>query len=73
MSSTDAKAAQRPNIEPKAVMSAAELEEWDRLSPAEQLETLRAAIDRALTGGTTSATMDEIFEEALRRHPNARV
>ena len=62
-----------PEIEPSAAMSDADLEVWQKLPPAEQLERLRRAIDRGVASGPSSKSMDDLWNEAMRRNPDAKL
>ena len=61
------------DIQPKAVMTAAEVAEWDALPVDIQLARLRAAIDKGITTGVSARTVDAILKGVLARHPNARL
>ena len=61
------------DVQPKSVMSESELAAWAELSPTEQLARLRAAIDKGVKSGSSGKTMDDVWNEALRRQKNARL
>ena len=60
-------------IQPKAVMSAQEIAEWEALPAAVQLERMRAAIDKGINSGVSDRTMDDILQAVLARHPNGQL
>ena len=60
-------------IQPKAVMSAREIAEWEALPAAVQLERMRAAIDKGINSGVSDRTMDDILQAVLARHPNGQL
>jgi len=57
----------------KAVMSDAEIATWERLPASEQLAQLRAAINYGVKSGVTDKNMDNVWEAALARNPDARL
>ncbi|MDZ4843754.1 MAG: hypothetical protein SH859_16645 [Hyphomicrobium aestuarii] len=57
----------------KAVMSDAEIAAWERLPASEQLAQLRAAIEHGVKSGVTDKSMDNVWEAALARNPDARL
>jgi hypothetical protein len=59
------------DVQPKAVMTPAELARWSELPAEEQLARLRAAIQRGIDSGPTDATMDQIWAKIRARHPDA--
>ncbi len=60
------------DIQPKAVMSAEEITAWEALPASEQLARLRAAIDKGINSPNSTRTMDQILEDVLARHKDAR-
>jgi hypothetical protein len=58
---------------PKAVMSEAELKAWESLPANVQLERLRQAIDQGVQCADSGRTMQDILNDVLARHPDARL
>ncbi len=61
------------DIQPKAVMTAAEEARWNALPPEEQLARLRSAIQRGIDSGASKLSMDEIWAKVAARHANAKL
>jgi hypothetical protein len=59
------------DVEPKAVMTDAEIAAWDALPAAVQLERMRAAIDKGMDGPAAPLDMGGVWREALARQRNA--
>jgi hypothetical protein len=59
------------DVQPKAVMTPAELVRWNALPPDEQLARLRAAIQHGVESGPSDLTMEQIWARIRARHPDA--
>jgi hypothetical protein len=63
----------RDHLQPKAVMSDAELADWEKLPAAERRNRLRAAIDQGLKSGVSTRTLDEILDATLAERVHAKL
>ncbi len=61
------------DIQPKAVMTAAEEARWKALPPEEQLARLRAAIQRGIDSGASKLSMDDIWAKVAARQGDAKL
>ena len=61
------------DVQPKAVMSPEELERWNALPPEEQLERLRAAIQRGIDSGSAELDMNQIWDRIRARNLDAKL
>jgi hypothetical protein len=61
------------DIQPKAVMTAAEEARWNALPPEEQLARIRAAIQRGIDSGASKLGMDDIWAKVAARYADAKL